>query len=138
VSLKVRVASGCFHREHSPRAYAVIEQQLAAVPDHGSRFDYLEQESGPEVLTWVADGVALAASLISLVVAIIEARHAGVKEGDQPSDPIELVARRIEDGDTSREEVILRIAQGDAVDRERIEALMSEAVARLADGKRSS
>lgn len=26
VSIKIRVSSGCFHREHSPHAYEIIDQ----------------------------------------------------------------------------------------------------------------
>ncbi len=54
VSIKIRVASGCFHREHSPAAYALIDQQLKGIPVENRRFAFEEHESGPEVLVFVA------------------------------------------------------------------------------------
>src|SRR6266542_4804124 len=51
VSIKVRVTSGCFHREHSPQAYALIDQQLYSMPPDEA-FAFEEHESGPEVLRW--------------------------------------------------------------------------------------
>jgi len=135
VSVKVRVTSGCFHREHSPLAYALIDKQLASVPRDGSRFDFVEHESGPELLLILAlstAGLGLAKSVIDLLVAIIEARREGVKQGDGPSEPIELIVRRIVHGDTLREETVLRIGHGDQVDRARIKAQLEAAIERLA------
>lgn len=134
VSLKVRVTSGCFHREHSPHAYALIDSQLASVPP-GTPFDFVEHESGPEVLVYLAAGtagLALAKSVIDLVVAIANARREGVKKGDRPSDPIELIVRRVEHGDAFLEETVLRINHSDPIDRAQIEALLDAAVERLA------
>jgi hypothetical protein len=39
----VRVTSGCFHREHSPHAFALIDSQLVSVPP-GAGFDFVEHE----------------------------------------------------------------------------------------------
>jgi len=133
VSLKVRVTSGCFHREHSPRAYALIDAQLAATPRDESPFEFIEHENGPEILALVTAGLSLATSVVNLVVAIIAARRQGVSEGDQPSEPIELIVRRIESGDTLQQEMVLRIDHRDAVDRARIEPLLDAAIERLAD-----
>ena len=75
VSIKVRVDSGCFHREHSPRAYKIIDEYLRANPSDDWRFE--EHESGPEILVWVAAAtsvVTLAASVLNLVSTIIRAR----------------------------------------------------------------
>jgi hypothetical protein len=77
----VRVTSGCFHREHSPHAFALIDSQLVSVPP-GAGFDFVEHESGPELLLYFALGtgaLSLAKSVIDLVVAIIEARREGVQ-----------------------------------------------------------
>ena len=50
VSFKIRVSSGCFHREHSPHAYRIIDGYLAGadLSDVQHRID--EHESGPELL----------------------------------------------------------------------------------------
>jgi hypothetical protein len=127
VSLKVRVISGCFHREHSPQAYALIDERQTSLPDDGARVEFVEHESGPELLVALdltAAGLALTASVISLVVAILDARRKGVGRGDQPSAPVELVVRRIDYGDTFREERVLSIASDESVDPAQVEALL--------------
>jgi len=50
ISIKVRVTGGCFHREHSPRAYGLIDQYLTKQPSVGSEIGFEEHESGPEIL----------------------------------------------------------------------------------------
>src|SRR2546421_398053 len=97
VSIKLRVASGCFHREHSPAAYSLIDTQLPALTSDGWTLE--EHESGPEILVWVAAGVALSKSVIDLVVTILKARQDGIKNGDRPNDPLEIIVRKMDDGD---------------------------------------
>ena len=53
VSVTVRVTSRCFHREHSPRAYALIDEQLVSIPRDKPRFEFVEHENGPELLAFV-------------------------------------------------------------------------------------
>src|SRR5437868_7098401 len=87
VSLKVRVTSGCFHREHSPHAYALIDESLVSTR-HDEGFELVEHESGPELLVSLAlatAGIGLAKTVIDLLVAIIKARAEGVRKGDRPS-----------------------------------------------------
>src|SRR5215218_1694897 len=43
------LTSGCFQREHSPEAYALIDKQLYSMPPDAA-FAFEEHESGPEVL----------------------------------------------------------------------------------------
>src|SRR5438128_1689872 len=93
VSIKIRVTGGCFHREHSPNAYTLIDKQLrdAASIDN---LAFEEHESGPELLVFLAlgtAGISLAANVINLIVAIIKARSEGVKKGDKPSEPVEII-----------------------------------------------
>lgn len=53
ISLKVRVTSGCFHREHSPLAYETIGAYLASMPDaESAEIQFIEHESGPELLIY--------------------------------------------------------------------------------------
>jgi len=47
VSIKLRVAGGCFHREHSPHAYSLIDKHLDALPPGKREFRFEEHESGP-------------------------------------------------------------------------------------------
>jgi hypothetical protein len=96
---------------------------------------YIEHESGPELLVYLAmatAGVTLAKSVIDLIVAIVKARTQGVKNGDRPNDPVELIVRRAGDGDKFVEEKILRIGHNDPVNRTDIEAHINAAMKRLA------
>jgi hypothetical protein len=131
LSIKLRVASGCFHREHSPRAYKLIDSQLPALsPD----MEFIEHESGPELLVYLAvatAGITLAKSVIDLITAIIKARSDGIKKGDHPTDPIELIIRRADDGREFREEVVLRIGHNDSVDPEAINKVVDTALGKL-------
>lgn len=134
MSLKVRVTSGCFHREHSPGAYAIIDDHLSSMRSQVP-FEFVEHESGPELLVLLALGTAglgLAKSVIDLVITIIEARHEGVRRGDRPSDPVELIVRRVDYSDTFHEERILRVAYDDPVDAAEIERLLRSGIERVA------
>jgi|SRR5581483_7635657 len=102
VSIKVRVTSGCFHREHSPQAYVLIDEQLYSTPPDAP-FSFEEHESGPELLVLLAlatSGLSLAKSVVDLIIAIIQARREGIARGDTPADPVELIVPRM-DGDCS-------------------------------------
>jgi hypothetical protein len=135
LSVKLRAASGCFHREHSPRAYNLIDSHMTrSSPD----VEFVEHESGPELLVYLAvatAGVTLAKSVIDLIIAIIKSRSEGIKKGDHPSDPIELIIRRADDGREFREEVVLRIGHQDRVDAKAIEEAIDAALAKLLEKK---
>ncbi|MBU0509824.1 hypothetical protein KKH27_13455 [bacterium] len=133
VSIKVRVTSGCFHREHSPHAYELIDRHLRSIPQEGREFTFEEHESGPEVLVYVAAGVTLASSVIQLVAAIIKARADGIKKGDRPSEPVELIIRRVLKNGEFREEKILRFRHNDAVDKDAVQEKLVEAAGKLVD-----
>jgi len=129
LSVKVRVVSGCFHREHSPHAYALIDK-LPVPPD----VEIVEHESGPELLVFLAVGTAalsLAKSVIELITAIFRARAEGVKKGDRPADPLELIVRRGNDEQEYREEIILRLGHADQVDAKAIEGQIKRALQKL-------
>ena len=135
VSLKVRVTSGCFHREHSPHAYVLIDKHLASVSAGRSEFGFVEHESGPELLVYLAlatAGVTLAKSVIDLIIAIIKARSEGVKNGDRPSDPVEIIVRRVGDSDRFVEEKVIRIGHNIPVNHSELKGLINAAVKRLA------
>ena len=114
VSIKLRVRSGCFHREHSPRAYKLIDSRLAG---SSPELEFIEHESGPELLVYLAvatAGITLAKSVTDLITAIIKARSDGIKKGDHPADPLELLVRRADDGHEFREGIVLRIGPSEA------------------------
>lgn len=128
VSVKVRVESGCFHREHSPEAYKIVDAWLRRPPEHA---EIIEHESGPELLLYLAvaaGALSLAKSVVELVTEIFKARSAGIKKGDHPRDPLVLIVRRVDEKDEYREDVILRIGHTDAVDSGIIEKELTGAI----------
>lgn len=138
LSIKVRVTSGRFHREHSPEAYALIDEWLNSTQRDGD-FVFEEHESGPEllVIAAVASGMAsaVASEVISAIVAILRARREGVERGDSPSDPLELIVRRV-DADGVREEMILRVGHRDDIDQTNIGALVNDAISQASHPQR--
>ena len=110
VSIKIRVTSGCFHREHSPHAYDLIDRHLSALSPDEADFMFEEHESGPEILMYLAvttAGITLAKSIIDLITAIVKARSEGIRQGDHPQDPLKLIIRRTRrDGECEEEEVM--------------------------------
>jgi hypothetical protein len=138
VSIKVRVVSGCFHREHSPRAYELIDRSLTKLPGTDGSLAFEEHESGPEILLYLAvttAGLSLAKSVVDLITAIIKARSEGVRKGDHPSDPLELIIRRVHDAQEFREETVLRIGHKDTVDEARVEKQLKNALRKLLKDK---
>ena len=134
VSLKVRVVSGCFHREHSPRAYALMDELLVSIAPAEADFTLVEHESGPEILVYLAvlaGGIGLAKSVIDLIVTILKARAEGIKKGDSPSHPLEIIVRRITERDKFIEETVLRVGHTDPINRAKIEAKLNDALKRL-------
>ena len=134
VSFKVRVSSGCFHREHSPNAYVVIDQNLKRLAKTGTLLAFEEHESGPEILAYVvlaAAGVNLAAQVINLVTAIIKARSEGIKKGDHPTDPLHLIVRRVHNAEGFREEQVLTIGHTEAIDEAKLQQHLTDALRKL-------
>jgi len=134
VSIKLRIRSGCFHREHSPEAYKLIDQALSTYARQDSNVTLEEHETGPELLVFLAittAGITLTKSLIDLITAIINARAKGIKRGDHPNDPVELIIRRVENGQEIKEEIILKVDQSDHVGKEQIQTLIGEGLKRL-------
>jgi hypothetical protein len=131
VSIKVRVRSGCFHREHSPHAYKLIDSWLARL---SRDVEFVEHESGPELLVFLAvatAGITLTKSVLDLITAIIKARSEGIKKGDHPSEPIELIVRRANDGDEYRKEIVLRISCHEKIDSKAIQKAADAALRNL-------
>jgi hypothetical protein len=134
VSIKVRIRSGCFHREHSPRAYELIDRRFGKLASSDAAFAFEEHESGPEILVYLAlttAGLTLAKSVVDLITAIIKARSEGIKKGDHPSEPLELIVRRVHDGNEFREETVLRIGHKDVLDERGMEQQLRDALHKL-------
>lgn len=132
ISIKVRVTGGCFHREDSPQAYKIIDRRLAkmALDEVGLE----EHESGPELLVLVSiasAAVSIAASVVSIIATIVKARSEGIQKGDWPSEPLELIIRRIDEGESVKEEIVLRIGHDERLDEEMLEQKLSKALSHL-------
>ncbi|MBI4964882.1 MAG: hypothetical protein HY913_16525 [Desulfomonile tiedjei] len=135
VAIKIRVKMGCFHREHSPNAYRIIDASLRKLSGTSEEMAFEEHESGPELLVYLAvvtAGITLAKSVVDLVTTIIRARAEGIKTGDTRSAPLELIVRRVDREGEFSEEVVLRVGHTDHMDEELIEQSLSEALGRLA------
>jgi len=141
ISVKVRIDSGCFHREHSPHAYKIIDDYLASIPNKERCFAFVEHESGPEVLMFVTvatAGILLAKSIIEFITTIIKARSEGIHKGDSPSADVELIVRRMVKDGEFREEKVLRFGHMDAVDKKAIQREFKKALKQLVKGKKKS
>ena len=130
VSIKIRVDGGCFHRSCSPQAYKDIDKALLPSRSN-SAIQFEEHESGPELLVYAAittAGLTLTAALINLVTAIIKARYDGIKKGDRPREPLELIIRgHWRDGEYI-EEKILKIPSDTSPNIQQIETLLQKAL----------
>jgi hypothetical protein len=132
VSIKIRVTSGCYHREHSPNAYRIIDEYFRSHPSTESFFQ--EHESGPELLVYLslgAAGISLSASVINLVTAIIKARSEGIKRGDYPSAPLELIVLGFNKSGNLEEEKILKIDSNDNVTKELIGQSLNNSLSKM-------
>lgn len=140
VSIKIRVISGCFHREHSPHAYKIIDNYLQNIADENIGFIFVEHENGPEILAYLtlaSSLVILSGNVIELITTIIKARSESVKKGDHPREPVELIIRRVEKPNQVIEEKVLRIDYKDLISSEDIEKRLKVAAKKLlSDGEK--
>jgi hypothetical protein len=93
-----------------------------------------EHESGPEVLVFLAvasAGLTVAKSLLDLVTAVVKARSAGTRKGDNGSPAVEIVVRRVRRQDEQIEERIVRVSGIDRDEREAIEQALLQALKEL-------
>ena len=130
ISIKLRVNSGCFHREHSPRAYEIIDAQLRTIGRTEIEVALQEHETGPEILAYVVLGVGLLKEVIGLVTAIIKARSEGIKKGDHPDDTLHLIVRHVEARGIKDVEV-LAIERSDEVETAQVSEQLNTAVRKL-------
>lgn len=130
VSIKIRVVGGCFHREHSPAAFEIIDKKLQSLnlPDDSLSFE--EHETGPELLVLISVAVSavnLTTSVVNLATAIIKARSEGIKKGDRPNEAVDLIVRGYTEDGQYFEGKVLRLEPEDKVTSKNIEiALRSE------------
>jgi hypothetical protein len=134
VSIKLRVNSGCFHREHSPRAYEIIDERLRTLAKTDTELAFQEHETGPEVLAYVLLATAvlrLTKEVVGLITAVIKARSEGIKKGDHPNDPLHLIVRRVHDKEGVRDEQVLMIGHTHTVDKDELQERLTESLRKL-------
>lgn len=148
VSIKIRVASGCFHREHSPNAYKIIDEYIrprrSELLEHedeyfrsrrseffGCEYEFREHESGPEIIAYIAlttAAIALATSIIDLIVTIIRARSEGIRRGDKPEAPLRLIVRSAYREEGAEERIVMEFSKTSEIKRAEIETNLNKAV----------
>lgn len=134
MSIKLRVNSGCFHREHSPHAYEIIDRRVRALGKNDTDLAFQEHETGPEVLGYVLLGTAvlsLAKEVVGLITAIVKARSEGIKKGDHPNDPLHLIVRRVHDKEGVRDEKVLTIGHKYTVDDDELRERLTASLRKL-------
>lgn len=135
LALSIKIyGSGCFHREHSPYAYRIIDGYLNSHHLKYDEVEFIEHESGPELLVYLALGTAaisLSKSILDLIITIIKSRQEGIKRGDRHQDSFELVVRGFDKKGNIKEDRILKIFKFDSssnVDVEVIEKLLQHSI----------
>lgn len=129
VSIKVRITSGCFHREHSPEAYALIDNYIRHADSSGVHYEIVEHESGPELLVYLAvtaAGLGVVKSVVELITTVIKARSEGIKRGDHPNDPLELIVRGYWKDGEYFEEKVLRVGPKETVTVKQIQDALAK------------
>jgi hypothetical protein len=131
LSIKIRVVNGCFHREHSPEAYKIIDLELQHYDFKKERIALIEHESGPEILIYagmIAAGFQLSSSVIDLIKSIIEARKNGIEKGDNPKNDLQIIVRGFNDSGELSDETILTINHLDKIDKKMIKELTEKTI----------
>jgi hypothetical protein len=131
LSIKIRVSSGCFHREHSREAYKIIDNNIRQLDLKKERIALIEHESGPEILVYLAltaAAIQLSASVIELIRSIIEGRKNGIEKGDHPHDDLHLIVRGFNKKGDLKDETILTINHLDKIDKKMLKDLIEKSV----------
>lgn len=134
ISIKIRVESGCFHREHSPKAYEIIDKELKAFDSVKEKAVLIEHESGPEILVYlslVGGFISLSASIINIITAIINARRKGSEYGDRASSNITLIVRNFNKKGDIKEEKIISIDHMDELNQKVVKELLDKGLKNL-------
>ncbi len=131
VSIKIGVTSDCFHRDHSPHAYSLIDKELAALDVRSQEFGFEEHESGPEILVYLVAGASLTSNVVNLILTILKARSEGIRRGDEKRGPLRLKVRRVRRAGPFEEEIVLELDSRDRVDGARIAKALEDAVVKL-------
>jgi len=131
LSIKLRVIGGCFHREHSPYAYKLIDDYLDEKYGSQPRLFFQEHESGPEILVHLAlvtASIQLSAAVVDLVSTIIKAYLEGAKKGDRRDTSLELIVRNYSGKGKVKEEKVVRVDLESQFSKGELEGSLQKAV----------
>lgn len=131
LSIKIRIKSGCFHRDCSPEAFKIIDNEIEQHDFKKERIALIEHESGPEILVYVtliAATFQLSSSIINLIKSIIDARKKGIENGDRPKDDLHLIVRGFNKNGDLEDETILTINHFDNIDKKLLKDLIEKSV----------
>ncbi len=125
LSIKIRVTGGCFHREHSPNAYKLIDNLKYSKPEN----KIIEHENGPEIIAYIAlatASISFLQSTISLVTEILKARRDGISKGDSPKENLKVVVRGFDKKGRLKEEEIIEVNSINPIDQKSIEKILNK------------
>jgi len=128
ISLKIRVSSGCFHRDCSPNAYRIIDNEIQHLDLKKEGIALIEHESGPEILIMVAAIFELTASVLTIIAFILDARKKGIENGDRPKDDLNIVVRNFNKDGKVKDETVLKINHIDKIDKMLIKTLVEKSI----------
>lgn len=114
VSVKIKATTGCFHRDHSPYAYRIIDDHLDSMAIRED-FAFVKHESGPEILCYMqlaASGMSLLASVGTIIALMLRARSEGMRHDDRRC-PCELIVRRAHEHEI-HEVIVMRLEEHEA------------------------
>jgi len=125
LSIKIRVTGGCFHREHSPNAYKLIDNLKYSKLDN----KIIEHENGPEIVAYIAlttASISFLQSTISLVTEILKARRDGISKGDSPKENLKVIVRGFDKKGRLKEEEIIEVNNITPIDQKTIEKILNK------------
>ena len=131
ISIKLRIDSGCFHREHAPYSYQLIDKAISEYRLSSEKAVLIEHESGPEILVYISSALIFGASIIDLVAAIINSRNKGREKGDRTGSRINIIVRKFDKEENIREENVLEIGNHDKIDKPMLKELLEKSLLNL-------
>jgi hypothetical protein len=134
ISIKLRVDSGCFHREHSPSAYEIIDREIESLDSIKEKAVLIEHESGPEILVYlslISGSIVLTAAIINLITAIINAR-----KSDRQDSKINLIVRNFNKNGEIKEEKIITLDKTLRLDKKELKNLLEKGIKNILNNKK--
>lgn len=143
ISIKVRVTSGCFCRGCCPAACRMIKEYRDSHREKREHWEYVEHESGPELLLYLGLAVAglgiaekslgIIKSAIDLVALIVKARAEGHKKGDKRPEPLVIVVRGFDERGVFFEKPVIEVDTNQPATSEVIEDSLGAVIQQIAE-----